>query len=171
VNYPGGVNYSTITTGSGGVTAGYRYATLQWGPQTDATTYGYIGVQITAPTGVFTLASDGTATNSSTATNSFKLRDAAGALVDIYFKIKKTDAAWTGLNDLSATTAATGGAQSTATGQLPIQTTVAGQDIFDFTGVLPGINSLVVNRLVVIVGGKGGGSGSAFKIAACYKNF
>jgi hypothetical protein len=172
--YPGGTDYTTITSGSGGRTAGYRYATLQFGAQGagDTTTYGNIGVRITAPAGGLNFIQDGSGTNFSGPTYSYKLRDGGSNMLDIMFRIRKTDSTWTGWYDLNASTAAAVGAQSTASNQLPTKTTVGGQDIFDFTGVLPGLNSASVSTLVVCVGARGIATGAAaFKFEACYKNF
>jgi len=175
INYPYGANYSGITTGSGGFTAGYRYATLQWNKQAagDVTTYGAFGVEIRAPAGKLTLAQNGNSTNLSSPTLSYKLYDLSNNLIDIYFRIKKTDATWTGWYDLNASTGAATGAQSTATDKIPTFTPggAGGEDLFDFTAVLPGIQSTSVDTLVIAVGGMGCAPGSAFKFSARYKIF
>jgi hypothetical protein len=176
INYPYGANYSGITTGSGGFTAGYRYATLQWNKQTagDSTPYGYFGVEIRAPTGKLTMRmNEDSSTNANTNTVSNKLYDSSSNLVDIYVRIQKTDNSWTNWYDLNAanTTSVPLGVQSSDGGKPTTFTPGNPEDIFDFTGILPSMNSTSINTIVIAVGGKGCVPGSAFKFSARYKSF
>jgi hypothetical protein len=184
INYPGGLDYSGITTGSNGFTTGYRYATLEWAglPLSNASRGGFLGVQIEAPAGVLILYQDAAgATNMSTASASDKLKDAAGNFVDLYFNVNYSDGSWLGWKDLNANDKAKrldneaiiSGAQSDNTNANSTYITSAGVDTFQIFGGLPYPPSgYQESSILIAAGGKGVASaGAAFKISACYKTF